>query len=44
MNQVSDNANDIADAMEKELRRYRAVVVKDKALRILAENGRVTGV
>lgn len=41
---VSDNANDIADAMEKELRRYRAVVVKDKALRILAENGRVTGV
>lgn len=41
---VSDNANDIADAMEKELRRYRAVVVKDIALRILAENGRVTGV
>ncbi len=41
---VSDNANDIADAMEKELRRYRAVVVKDKALRILAENGRAVGV
>lgn len=41
---VSDNANDIADAMEKELHRYRAVVVKDIALRILAENGRVTGV
>ncbi len=41
---VSDNANDIAGAMEKELRRYRAVVVKDKALRILAENGRAVGV
>ncbi len=41
---VSDNANDIADTMEKELRRYRAVVVKDKALRILAENGRAVGV
>lgn len=41
---VSYNANDIADAMEKELRRYRAVVVKDKALRILTENGRAAGV
>ncbi len=41
---VSDNANDIADTMEKELRRYRAIVVKDKALRILAENGRAVGV
>lgn len=41
---VSDNANDIADAMEKELRRYRAVVVKNKALRVLVENGRAVGV
>ncbi len=41
---VSDNANDIADAMEKELKRYRAVVIKDKAMEILAEDGRAIGV
>lgn len=41
---VSDNANDIADAMEKELKRYRAAIIKDKAVGILAEDGRVTGV
>ena len=41
---VSDNANDIADAMEKELKRYRAVIIKDKAMQILVEDGRVIGV
>ena len=41
---VSDNANDIADAMEKELKRYRATIIKDKATRILVEDGRVIGV
>lgn len=41
---VSDNANDIADAMEKELKRYHAVVIKDKVSQILTENGRVVGV
>lgn len=41
---VSDNANDIADAMEKELKRYRATIIKDKAMRILVEDGRVIGV
>lgn len=41
---VSDNANDIADAMEKELKRYRATIIKDKAMQILVEDGRVIGV
>ena len=41
---VSDNANDIADSMEKELKRYRAVIIKDKAMQILVEDGRVIGV
>lgn len=41
---VSDNANDIADAMEKELKRYRATIIKDKVVGILAEDGRVKGV
>ncbi len=41
---VSDRADDIADAMEKVLKRYRTVIIKDKALKILTEDDRVRGV
>lgn len=41
---ISDNANDIADCMLKECKRFHTHIVKDKALEILTENGAVTGV
>jgi len=40
----SDKAADIIDALVAELRRCRVRVVQDRAVRILAENGQVTGV
>lgn len=41
---VSDKADDVADAMEKVLSRYRTTVVRDRALSILTENGAAIGV
>lgn len=41
---VSDRADDIADTLERELKRYRAAVIRDCVSEILSENGMVTGV
>lgn len=41
---VSDKAYDIVAALEKELSRLKAEIIPQKAVKILTENGRVTGV
>lgn len=41
---VSDNANDVADCMEKECKKYHTRILKDRAVEILTENGAVVGV
>lgn len=41
---VSDKAGDIVAVLERELKRLNAEVIPQKAVKILAENGRVTGV
>lgn len=41
---VSDRADDIADALERELKRFKAAIIKDSVSEILSENGMVAGV
>lgn len=41
---VSDNANDIADCMLKECKKFHTNIVKDRAVEILTENGAAIGV
>lgn len=41
---VSDKADDIAECLEKELKRYKAVIIRDATLELLSENGAVIGV
>lgn len=41
---VSDNANDIADALDREMKRLGVKVINRRVTKLLTENGEVTGV
>lgn len=41
---VSDNANDIADALQNELRRLGVTIIHEKAVDLITEDGRICGV
>ena len=41
---VSDNANDIADALEREMKRLGVRIINGRVTKILTENGEISGV